>query len=259
MRFKLVAVAAVVCVGCANETPVITAKGGCGDANGGQVCAWADAQGSHVLAAGIEIPFASIQNSKPGPGPMDWPPKPVAVDALPDAAPQQTGMTELTMYWEGMGHPPAAFMTPHFDFHFYLISDADRKAIDCKDHTKPAQLASGYDLPDEPLSPEDAKMLQVDTLVGICVPQMGMHALPHADLQSNKVFSGDIVIGYYHGKPIFIEPMISRDMLMQKKSFTLAIPAVPGLSGNHPTEFRADWNDATQSYKFVFSNFKAGA
>ena len=257
MRFEFFVVAVIVCAGCANETPVVTAKGACGDVNGGQDCTWADAQGTHVLNAGVDIPIASIQNAKDGPGPMDWPPKAAADNALPSEAQQQSGLNHMTMYWESMGHPPAPMMTPHFDFHFYFISDTDRKAIDCKDRTKPAALPSGYVLPDEPRSPEDAKMLQVDTLIGICVPEMGMHALPSADIVGTTPFSGDMVVGYYHGKPIFIEPMISKAMLLQKKSFTLAVPAVPGLTGPHPTEFRADWNDATQSYKFVFSNFKS--
>ena len=34
-------------------------------------------------------------------------------------------------------------MTPHFDFHFYLISREEIAAIDCKSESKPAALPAG--------------------------------------------------------------------------------------------------------------------
>ena len=68
---------------------------------------------------------------------MVWPPKAVASLDMPDAARQQSGLTELTVYWEAGGHPPGAFMTPHFDFHFYTVAPAELAAMDCKDVSKP--------------------------------------------------------------------------------------------------------------------------
>jgi hypothetical protein len=66
-----------------------------------------------------------------------------------------------------------------------------------------------------------------------------------------------MVIGYYKTKPIFIEPMISRAMLLEKKSFELPIPTVPGMTGPHPTTFRADYDATANAYRFVFANFTA--
>lgn len=74
-------------------------------------------------------------------------------------------------------------------------------------------------------------------------------------LNRKDAFNGTMVIGYYKGKPVFIEPMLSKAMLMAKRSFDLPIPDVPGLEGEKPTRFRAEYNAADQSYRFSFSGF----
>jgi hypothetical protein len=250
----LLAAGAMFVTGCANETPIVDVAGTCGIAFQGEPCTWARAQGETVVEAGVTIPLASIQNA-PMDQPMAWPPRPAAVLPLPERAVAMAGLTQMTFYWEPVGHPPAAYMTPHFDFHFYLVPDAERLAIDCTDTTKPAEIPAGYILPDEKLPEAEAKMMGIDALIGVCIPQMGMHALVQSEYESGQPFRGNFVIGYYHAKPIFIEPMISRAMLLEKKSFELPIPAIPGLTGAHPTVFRADYDATSDSYRFVFSGF----
>lgn len=39
----------------------------------------------------------------------------------------------------------------------------------------------------------------VGDLIGLCVPQMGMHALPQQQLESGEHFEKAMVIGYYEG------------------------------------------------------------
>lgn len=251
----VLAVLAVALVGCANETPVVDVAGSCADVFQGQTCTWAKVQGKTVMEVGAVVPFASIENAPATEPAMDWPPKAVAELSIPTAVQQGSGLTEFTMYWEAGGHPPAAYMKPHFDFHFYTIPAAQISTIDCKDNSKPAALPSGYALVDVPLPPEMAKMVGADTLFGICVPQMGMHALPAAEVDGSKPFRGDMVVGYWKGQPIFIEPMVTKEMLMEKRSFELAIPDVPGLTGPHPTHFQATWDEGKQQYRFTFSGF----
>lgn len=242
---------AVVVGACAANAPLVEVKGACADVFKAQVCTWAKTRGKTVVEVGALVPIASIENAE---GAMEWPPVPVARLDVPESARQQGGLTELTIYWEGMGHPPGPYMTPHFDFHFYTIAATEQDAIDCADLTKPASLAPGYVLPDVTLPPDMAKMTGVATLVGLCVPKMGMHSLLATEMESKETFRGSMVIGYYHGKPVFIEPMVSKAMLMEKKSFDLAIPEIPGL-GAHPTKFHAEY-DATQgAYVFTFSAF----
>lgn len=246
-------VVALLTIGCAKETPIAELAGSCGEVYKGQVCTWASMKGTSVVEVGLTVPIASIENA-PSTEAMEWPPKPTAVLDVPEAARKESGLNHFTMYWESTGHPPKPFLTPHFDFHFYTIASSERATIDCKDVSKPASLPAGYELPDITLPPDMAKMLGVPAMVGLCVPNMGMHSLPAADLASSTAFRGDMVIGYIKGKPIFVEPMISKAMLMEKKSFDLDIATVPGI-GAHPTKFHAEWDAAKQSYRFAFSGF----
>ena len=244
--------------GCKSTPSVAIVNGECADVFHGQVCTWARMQGSAVLAVGVSVPLAAI-DSAPEDAAMAWPPVAAAVLQLPDSAQSQSGLTHFTMYWDPHGHPPATYMIPHFDFHFYTIATAERTAIDCANTTKPAALPAGYALPDEKLPPEMAKMTGVPVLVGICVPQMGMHSLLASELESPTPFRGSMVIGYYDAKPIFIEPMISRALLDEKQTFDLPIPAIPGMSGTHPATFHGEYDAQQGVYRFVFSGFQTGA
>jgi hypothetical protein len=242
---------------CAKDDAIVDVKGSCADAFKGQMCTYAKTKGKTLVEAGAVIPMATIENAPAG-APMVWPPVADAVVNMPDASSQQTGLTQLTFYWEGDGHPPGAFLTPHFDFHFLTVSPAELSSMDCKDVSKPAALPTGFALPDIPLPPEMVKMTGVPTLVGLCVPGMGMHALLASEIERKDAFEGSMVIGYYKGKAIFIEPMIAKATLMKKASFDLPVPDVPGLTGAHPTKFHADWDAAKNSYTFAFTGFTAG-
>ncbi len=214
----LVAIAAG---GCTSEAPLVEVKGACADVFKAQLCTWAKTKGTKLVEAGAVVPLASIENAPANP-PMVWPPAAAAVIDMPEPVRQQGGLTQLTMFWEAGGHPPGAYMTPHFDFHFYTVAASERAAMDCKD---------------------------------LSVPQMGMHALLASEIERKDAMSGSMVIGYYKGKPIFIEPMLSKAMLMRKQSFDLAIPDVPGLSGAHPTKFHAEYDAKQQAYRFTYSAF----
>lgn len=244
---------------CKSAPSVAEVNGECADVYHGQVCSWARMQGDTVLAVGVTVPTAVIDSAPADGGPMAWPPVAAAVLHLPESAQQASGLTHFTMFWEAHGHPPTPYLTPHFDFHFYTIASADRAAIDCANTAKPAALPAGYALPDEHLPPDMAQAIGVPVLVGICVPQMGMHSLLASELESTTTFRGTMVIGYYDAKPIFIEPMISRAMLQEKQSFDLPIPAIPGMSGNHPATFHGEYDAQQGAYRFVFSGFQAGA
>ena len=238
------------------EVPVVEVAGECGEVFGGQVCTWALMQGDSVVDLGAMVPIASIESAPAGAMPA-WPPVPEVVLSLPAQAQAATGLTELTIVWEGLGHPPVTYMTPHFDFHFYSVPAAERTAIDCVDLSKPSAPPAGYSLPDIDLPPEMAEMIGVSTLVGLCVPEMGMHAVPSAEVDATDPFAGTMVVGYNAGSPIFIEPMISQAKLMERRAFDIPVPSVPGTSG-YPTAFRAEFDADQQAYRFVFSGFPSG-
>ena len=245
---------AVLLFGCAKDEALVDVKGACADAHKAQVCTYAKMKGATLVEAGFVIPMASIENA-PVHAEMTWPPKADAVIAFPDAVTKQGGVHQLTFYWESDGHPPGAFLTPHFDFHFTTVSAAEMAAMDCKDLTKPAALPAAYGLPDVPLPPDMAKMTGVPSLIGLCVPQMGMHAILTSEIDRKDAFDGTMVIGYYKGKVVFIEPMIAKSMLMKMRSFDLPIPDMPGFTSAHPTRFHAEWDATGKSYRFTLTGF----
>lgn len=223
-------------------------QGECRAVHDADICTWGEVSGSAVVAFGATVPIGAIENA-PDDAEMKWPPVADAVIRLPDLVSSATGFDNLTVFWEPHGHPPGPYLTPHFDFHFYHVPVADVMAIDCADSTKPARLAAGYELPDETIPP-------IGRLVGLCVPTMGMHSLLGTELQATTLFEKTIVLGYYHARPIFVEPMLTRATLLARRSFAMDLPDVPGraATGRYPTKFRAEYDSTAQAYRFVFSD-----
>jgi hypothetical protein len=249
VSIRTLAPALVLLAACAGRTPELrTVQGDCVDVYGASVCTWATLDGNDaVVEYGATVPLAVAERA-PHDMEMAWPPVADAIVRMPAEVSAATGVDHLTLYWEPHGHPPGAYLTPHFDFHFYNISTDTRKAIDCTDTTKPAALPAGYGM-------VDVEVPGLGMLVGLCVPEMGMHTLLASELQSDQIFEGTMVIGFYHGSPIFFEPMITRDMLMRRESFELPMPAVSGLPEGvrYPTRFRAEYDAASAAYRFIFS------
>jgi hypothetical protein len=235
-------------VGCSRHQIV---QGECRPLNGADVCGWGETSGSTLMAFGATIPVASVENA-PAEAPMVWPPVEAATIPLPDVVKSATGFDNLKVYWEPHGHPPAPYLVPHFDFHFYSIASAEVSAIDCADSTKPGQLPAGYEMP-------DMNIPEIGNLIGLCVPGMGMHSLPGTELTASTPFEKTMVVGYYHGQSIFVEPMISRATLLGRRGFSIEVPQVPGRPAGvrYPLKFRADYDSTAQAYKFVFSDFTA--
>jgi hypothetical protein len=224
-------------------------QGECRQVSNANVCAFHTMNGDRVVAFGATIPLKMAENA-PAEVPMAWPPKADATIPLDSMVTAATGFDNLNVFWEPHGHPPGPYLTPHFDIHFNTM---DVSKIDCADSTKPAAVPAGYELP-------DVAIPGVGNLIGICVPGMGMHALLASELHSTALFKQTMIVGYYHKVPIFLEPMITKETLMGRKTFSLDIPAVAGTpAGTHyPTKFTAVYDSTAQAYRFTFSDF-AGA
>ena len=229
--------------GCSREKLV---QGECRQVNGADVCTWHTMQGDRVLSFGATIPMKVAENA-PAEMPMTWPPKAGATIPLGDMIKSATGFDNMTVFWEPHGHPPGPYLTPHFDFHF---NSEDVSKIDCADTAKPAAIPAGYELP-------DVTIPGIGNLVGICAPGMGMHSLLASELHSSALFQKTMIVGYYHQRAIFVEPMITKTTLMDRKTFSLDIPAVPGAppGAHYPTKFTAVYDSTAQAYRFTFSDF----
>lgn len=253
-RLRLTALALLFSACAPAEPETVETAGSCAAVFGGETCTFTTARGDSLLEAGATISLASISGA-PDSMPMGWPPAYQAELAMPEGG-AASGFVHYTFAWEPMGHGPVAYLTPHFDFHFNFITSTERQAIDCSDRTKPAAIPTGYVLPDEALPPEVAAMIGVDTLIGICVPNMGMHSIAELDAAATTPFHSTVVVGYYGGRPIFLEPMISRAKLMERQSFELAVPEIPGLDRAYPRTFRAVWVPEPEGYRFTFADFR---
>jgi hypothetical protein len=255
----LVAGGALLTTACGGDAPpeseeptLAMVEGECADVYGADICTWAEVEGDQVVSLGMTVPMASVEGA-PADAEMVWPPFKAANIALPAAAREQLGVHDLQVYWEAHGHPPGPYLVPHFDFHFYTIDEAATDAIDCADETKPTSPPDGYALP-------DVEIPEIGFLPGLCVPAMGMHALLQSELESEDTFSGTMVIGYYEQDPIFYEPMITQELLMQRQTFSLDMPSVSGLSEGVtiPGHFEAQYDADSDSYRFVFSEVGGG-
>ena len=188
----LVAAVLVLLTSCTPDSRL--ASGECADMYGAAVCTWAVMEGETVVELGATVPLASIE-AAPADAEMVWPPQQVAAVRLPAEARASVGVDHLGINWEVHGHPPALFLTPHFDFHFFNATTQEVSAIDCSDLGKPERVPAGYVLP-------DIDIPEIGMLVGLCVPQMGMHAPPEEDLSQTELFRGSMLVGYYRGEAL---------------------------------------------------------
>ncbi len=213
---------------------------------GANVCSFYQTKSGQVSKFGLRIPLAALEQA-PMNAPMSWPPKEDVDVPFASIVEDQTGFTFANIYWEAHGHRPKIYMIPHYDFHFYFISEDQVKRIDCNDTSKPASLPVGYALP-------DINIPTLGELVGLCVPAMGMHAVPEADLGPAAPWGASMIVGYYGGKPIFLEPMVARARLLEKQKFSLAIPQIePTARVRYPKRFRAVYVPKSNVYDFIFS------
>ena len=223
----------------------------CAPVLGSEVCTWLVTEDGTPVELGATIPLALVEGVSTDVE-MVWPPRELASVALPEQAREALGIQRLGINWEAHGHPPATFLTEHFDFHFYSIDEAEVMSIDCSDSSKPAQTPASYALP-------DIEVPGMGSFIGLCVPHMGMHAMPAHEVHETEPFGASMLIGYYSGEPIFFEPMVSRDLLLERSSFSLDMPPVRDLPHGvrYPSSFRAEYVAGSDAYRLVFSGFEA--
>ena len=214
-----------------------------------EVCTWVVMEGGAAVELGATVPI-SIVEAVPSDAEMVWPPQQLATVALPAQAKSALGLDHLGINWEAHGHPPTPFLDPHFDFHFYYLSQSEVRAIDCSDDTKPSKLPARHALP-------DIDVPGLGMLVGLCVPQMGMHAMTEEELEATEPFEASLLVGYYGGEVISFEPMVSRERLLERSDFSPPVPTMENLPAgvHYPTEFRAEYDAARKQYRMVFTGF----
>jgi hypothetical protein len=180
----------------------------------------------------------------------------------------------VELNWNPAGHEPEGVYqdVPHFDFHFYTISQAARDSISPED---PNFAAKAENLPAKefippfaaPLAPPGMKLSQV------AVPMMGVHwpDVRAPELQkilgkpeAYKPFTTTFLHGTWNGQVHFWEPMITHAFLVKKHAtkdpamrdqvIPLPVPAKYQKPGYYPAAYRITWDDEAKEYRVALTN-----
>lgn len=157
-----------------------------------------------------------------------------------------TVYTHITMHWNYKGHRPAPYLIPHFDFHFNMISETERKAITSDEahgthYPPPLYLPRGY-APAPPIS----------------TPEMGVHwSNSAADELHDIRFTQTLLYGTWDGRVVFVEPMITREFLMSKPDMTIpiAMPEKHAAAGIYAAAYIIRWNKELGEYQVALTRF----
>jgi hypothetical protein len=167
--------------------------------------------------------------------------------------PAEAGATPyrtIEVDWNPHGHEPAGvYDVPHFDFHFYTISLAERNAIDPADPQFDARAAN---------HPAAEQLPQGYVPIPGAVPRMGVHWIDPASPELHgQTFTHTFIYGSWDGRVTFIEPMITRAFLESRPAFQAALPLpakVPS-PGMYPSTQRIYWNADTKEYRVALTDF----
>lgn len=141
--------------------------------------------------------------------------------------------------WNPEGHePPGVYDIPHFDIHFYFLSENEKMQM-----TDPVKA--------ELLPPPSYWPYNYVPTPGF-VPMMGKHWL---NLDSNEAggltFDQTFIYGSYDGKLIFYEPMVTLDYLEMKTSleFLISQPQnFPETGYYYPTKYSINYDETKKEY-----------
>lgn len=230
--------------------------------DGNLVTTWARVlRGEVVKEVGVTIPVALFDHQPLEDG--DGPAGAIASLAFPQLVQEQTFFNHFELQSEPEGHvaPPGSVnpdrnRVPHFDFHFYAISEDVVWEIPL---VRPPSLA----LPAVPAERLPEGYIQP----GFSQLQMGRHSSPAWSLLDPNPLSAIMIAGFLpavEGLPDprqmqFIEPMISREVLLERNDFELPVP-MPDVFGrlmHYPTKCEAEYDADLDAYHFVFSEFVA--
>lgn len=155
-----------------------------------------------------------------------------------------TPFDHLTANWNPHGHPDPFFTAQHFDFHFYMMTEAERMAIPAWSPATDAQFNNypppGY-MPANYIAPPGATA---------AVPAMGKHWLPPPP--TFLPFTHVMILGSFDGHFNFIEPMVTLNYLQngQPISKNYSQPLKFEKAGNYPTKYNV-WKDENTGHRFV--------
>ena len=156
--------------------------------------------------------------------------------------------THATIGWNPHGHEPmGVYDLPHFDIHFYIISNEDRMAIGPNDTVQFAKEIDSTYVP----------MAYLHTPGG--VPQMGAHWVDTMSPEfAGSQFTKTFIWGSYNGEFIFWEPMVTLDYLKTKPYDVVPLrqPQAFQRNGWYPTKYKVYYSASEDEYTVAITNLK---
>ena len=204
--------------------------------------------GGTPLELGIALVARALEGLPSGEGEFSY------LLGLPAKSPAPYQVVELD--WNPEGHPPiGVYSLPHFDFHFYTISLAERNAIVPSD---PQFAAKANDLPTGgyvppfyvPLAPPGGQPADA------AVPEMGVHWF---DVRSPEfhgaTFTKTFIYGSWDGRFTFYEPMVTRAYLQTHPDVTtsISVPQLYPVPGWYPTSYRVTYDAQAKEYRVALT------
>ncbi len=195
---------------------------------------------------------------------------------LPLPAQNSTPFKLIELNWNPAGHePPGVYDIPHFDFHFYTITKAERDAIL---PTDPQYAAKANNMPAAAFIPPFVALPLPPGVppVTAAVPRMGVHL---SDMRSPEIqgmlgkpelfkpFTTTFIHGAWNGQVTFFEPMITRAYIMDKKAQTdpakrdevIPLPVAQRYSpaGRYPAAYRITYDAQAKEYRIALTQLTA--
>jgi len=148
-----------------------------------------------------------------------------------------TPFNHIGLDYNPEGHEPTAiYGLPHFDIHFYLMTEKEKMAIPPYEVDSSKFLA----IPTEAYMPANYMALPGG------VPQMGRHWVDITSPElAGQTFTQTFIYGSYNSKVTFYEPMITLDFLKKTSQFSRDIPqpSKVQVSGQYPTKMEIRKHD----------------
>lgn len=223
--------------------------------NGNLIVTWAKVTvDNEIKKVGVTIPVDLFDNQPEEDG--DGPGGAIASLVFPSVVRDTTYLNHFELHTEPHGHvsPPGSvnpnrFAVPHFDFHFYAIEEDEVRLI-------PAVV------PPPPLPAVPAQLLPPGYIQpGPSIAEMGRHSSPLISVLDPDPLSTVMIAGFLPSgaEMHFVEPMVSREFLVERTSFELPmpLPAALGRTTLYPTKFDAEYDAEQDAYHFFFHHFVA--
>lgn len=157
---------------------------------------------------------------------------------LPMPAGNPTLVNHISLDYSIHGHgPEGIYDVPHFDIHFYMLSEKEVDAITLDD-PKIDMLPPVQHIPK-------------NYVPGANEPKMGKHwADTTAHEWHGHDFTSTFIYGSYNGRFHFLEPMVAFSYLKTKPNETFAIEQQPKVqqTGSYPQKYTIAWEKDDKIY-----------